>query len=161
MSKTVTIPSYTRPYWECCINGVMYRYTSGSAQEVPDEVAALIENNLNQKPKEPVSAKHSDYDLVICCSENFSSSLKASSFFVESGDGEMVIEAMEKGQMPRIRIYAQRNYGAGPYFDDAVIYRVFIAEENIGVASICNVGRLNLSIHKDRLEIRSVVVTEW
>ena len=161
MSKMVTIPSNTRPYWECCINGVQHRYTAGSTQEVPDEVAALIENNMKQKPKNPVSAKYSDYDLVICCSENFSSDVKASSFFVESGDAEMVIEAMEKGQMPLVRVYAQRKYGGGPYFDEAVIYRVFVAGENIGIASICNVGRLNLSIHKDSLAIRSAVVTEW
>ncbi len=161
MSKMVTIPSYTRPYWECCINGVMHRYTSGSTQEVPDEVAALIENYLKRQPKEPVSAKHSDYDLVICCSENFTSDATAASFFVESGDTEMVIEAMEKGQMPNVRIYAQREYGGGSYFDEAVVYRVFLAGENIGIASICNIGRLNLSIHKDSLAVRSVVVTEW
>ena len=55
MSKVVTIPDYTRPNWVCCINGVRYAYPAGSTQEVPDEVADLIEDQMEQVPvPEPV-----------------------------------------------------------------------------------------------------------
>lgn len=50
MSKVVTIPDYTRPNWVCCINGVRYAYPAGSTQEVPDEVADLIEDQQEQQP---------------------------------------------------------------------------------------------------------------
>lgn len=50
MSKVVTIPDYTRPNWVCCINGVRYAYPAGSTQEVPDEVADLIEDQMEHLP---------------------------------------------------------------------------------------------------------------
>lgn len=42
--KTVLIPSDVTPFCEAKINGKTYRYPSGTAQNVPDEVASLIEN---------------------------------------------------------------------------------------------------------------------
>lgn len=58
MSKQVTIPSNMNPWW-CNINGVVYSYTAGSTQTVPDEVAAVIENYNNMLPKldEPLKNK--------------------------------------------------------------------------------------------------------
>lgn len=53
--KTVKIPSNYRP-WVCNINGVVYQYEAGTTQEVPDEVAALIESNENLAPKEAPEA---------------------------------------------------------------------------------------------------------
>ena len=50
MSKVVTIPNYTRPNWICSINGHRYCYPAGSTQEVPDEVAQLIEDQQEQWP---------------------------------------------------------------------------------------------------------------
>lgn len=161
MSKTVTIPSYTSPYWECCINGVRHMYPSGSTQEVPDAVAAFIEEYMERQPKKPVSAKHVGYDLVISCSDNFGSSVTAASFLVEHGDAETVIAKMEKGQTPQVRIYAQQKYEGGIYFDEAVIYRVFVAGDKLGIVGVCNAGRLSVTINKDNLGIRSAIVTEW
>lgn len=51
MSKTVTIPAHTRPDWKCSINGKRYSYQAGSTQEVPDEIAALIEASEDMQPK--------------------------------------------------------------------------------------------------------------
>lgn len=42
--KTVLIPSDVTPFCEAKINGKTYRYPSGTVQNVPDEVASLIEN---------------------------------------------------------------------------------------------------------------------
>ena len=42
--KTVLISSDFTPFWEAKINGKTYRYPSGTVQNVPDEVASLIEN---------------------------------------------------------------------------------------------------------------------
>ena len=50
MSKTVTIPSDRGYWWECKINGVLYRFPAGTTQTVPDEVAALIGNINDQTP---------------------------------------------------------------------------------------------------------------
>lgn len=53
MAKTVKIPDNMRP-WEATINGLKYVYPAGTTQEVPDEVAALIERISNVQPeKEP------------------------------------------------------------------------------------------------------------
>lgn len=57
MSTTITIPSdVTR--LEVEINGRHYTYQGGATVSVPDEVAALINNNLANKPTEtrPVHA---------------------------------------------------------------------------------------------------------
>lgn len=51
MSKVVTIPCCMSPF-TVTINGVPYTYAAGSVVEVPDEVAAVIENHMNQH-KEP------------------------------------------------------------------------------------------------------------
>ena len=49
MSKTITIPSdLTR--LEVEINGVHYTYTGGETVEVPDDVAALLQNNAANSP---------------------------------------------------------------------------------------------------------------
>lgn len=56
MSKTVKIPDYTRPNWVCCIGGHRYVYPAGSTQEVPDEVAELIEDQMELQPKEDENA---------------------------------------------------------------------------------------------------------
>lgn len=52
MSRTVKIPSNTKPFWVCEINGKVYSYIAGSTQAVPDEVADLIDNINAMKPKE-------------------------------------------------------------------------------------------------------------
>lgn len=49
--KTVTIPSDTKPYFDCTINGRHYRYKAGATMSVPDEVAELIASIEAQKPK--------------------------------------------------------------------------------------------------------------
>jgi hypothetical protein len=48
--KTVLIPDFMKPDFVCTINGVRYSYPAGTTQEVPDEVADLIENNNDQIP---------------------------------------------------------------------------------------------------------------
>lgn len=45
MSKTITIPNDKGNPVIVIINGVKYIYPAGSSQTVPDEVAALLENN--------------------------------------------------------------------------------------------------------------------
>lgn len=50
MSRSVTIPTYMQPDFVCTINNVTYRYKAGTTQEVPDEVAELIENIDAQEP---------------------------------------------------------------------------------------------------------------
>lgn len=53
MAKTVKIPDNMSP-WKATINGIDYVYPAGTTQEVPDEVAALIERISNVQPeKEP------------------------------------------------------------------------------------------------------------
>ncbi len=55
MAKTVKIPDNMSP-WEATINGLKYVYPAGTTQEVPDEVAALIERLSNLEPeKEPIA----------------------------------------------------------------------------------------------------------
>lgn len=55
MAKTVKIPDNMRP-WEATINGIKYVYPAGTTQEVPDEVAGLIERLSNLEPeKEPIA----------------------------------------------------------------------------------------------------------
>lgn len=49
MSKTVLIPNNMNP-WECSINGVDYSYPAGTEQEVPDEVAGVIERYYKNQP---------------------------------------------------------------------------------------------------------------
>lgn len=60
MSKVVTIPCCMSPF-AVTINGVPYTYAAGSVVEVPDEVAAVIENHMNQhmepEPEEKLTAK--------------------------------------------------------------------------------------------------------
>ncbi len=46
MSKTVTIPSYKNPY-DVDVNGRKYAYRAGDTLEVPDEVAEVIEHDLD------------------------------------------------------------------------------------------------------------------
>lgn len=55
MSKVVTIPTYQSPF-VVMVNGVKYVFPAGSVQEVPDEVAVVIEANGRKKPEEPVDA---------------------------------------------------------------------------------------------------------
>lgn len=53
MSKStqpIKIPDNMQPMWHCCINGVCYSYTAGTAQIVPDEVAAVIKNYYASVP---------------------------------------------------------------------------------------------------------------
>lgn len=50
MSKVVTIPCCMSPF-EVIVNGVAYKYAAGSVVEVPDEVAAVIENHMGQHPE--------------------------------------------------------------------------------------------------------------
>lgn len=48
--KTIIIPESMNPF-ELIINGKKYSYPAGTQQDVPDEVAALIEANALLKPK--------------------------------------------------------------------------------------------------------------
>ena len=41
---TRTIPSDVQPVWSCTVNGKKYRFPSGATVDVPDDVAALIDN---------------------------------------------------------------------------------------------------------------------
>ena len=50
MSKFIKIPSYQNPC-EIIINGVKYQYPAGQTCLVPDEVAMVIENVINNAPK--------------------------------------------------------------------------------------------------------------
>ena len=50
MAKTVTIPTGANPF-VVVINNVRYVYKAGDTVEVPDEVAALIEDISANKPK--------------------------------------------------------------------------------------------------------------
>ena len=60
MSKTITIPSgYGNPV-VVVINGVKYIYPAGSTQTVPDEVAALLENNAEEAV---IYGRHADSPL--------------------------------------------------------------------------------------------------
>lgn len=52
MSRTVKIPTYMKPDFICTINNVTYRYKAGTTQEVPDEVAELIDNINASIPRE-------------------------------------------------------------------------------------------------------------
>lgn len=55
--KTVTIPTSQSPF-VVMVNGAKYVYPAGSVQDVPDEVAVVIEahNKQTAKPNEPVEA---------------------------------------------------------------------------------------------------------
>ena len=53
MSKVVTIPECMRPNFVCEINGRQYSYPAGTTQEVPDEVAEVIENHKNHRVEQP------------------------------------------------------------------------------------------------------------
>ena len=161
MSKMVTIPTYTRPYWECFINGVHHRYTAGSTQEVPDEVAALIDHLMKQQPKEPVKAEYADYDMVIFCSTTIYSGVTASSFLVVSGSADAVLAKLERGLMPRVRVSGQHKVGNEYYFDDSIAYRVDFAGDYIGIYGIANVGRWNMNVHKDSNIVTYAKVTKW
>lgn len=50
MSKFIKIPSYQNPC-EIIINGVKYQYPAGQTCLVPDDVAMVIENVINNAPK--------------------------------------------------------------------------------------------------------------
>lgn len=63
MSKNVMIPDCTRPFFEVEINGKKYKYRSGTKQEVPDDVAAVIEQHTEEHEKKPVFNGGSQPDL--------------------------------------------------------------------------------------------------
>lgn len=63
MSKNVMIPDCTRPFFEVEINGKKYRYRSGTEQEVPDDVAQVIEQHTEAHEKKPVFNGGSQPDL--------------------------------------------------------------------------------------------------
>ena len=48
--KSVVIPNTEKPMWECEINGLKFRYQSGSVQTVPDDVASVIANVYGAVP---------------------------------------------------------------------------------------------------------------
>lgn len=50
MSKTIQIPSDRGNPVRVVINRVLYQYTAGTTQTVPDEVAALLENSEAEDP---------------------------------------------------------------------------------------------------------------
>ena len=53
MSKLRNIPDNMKPHWECIINGVKYSYLAGAEDvNVPDAVAAVIDNYYAMLPKE-------------------------------------------------------------------------------------------------------------
>lgn len=51
--KTIQIPKYSNPF-TVVINNSVYRYKAGETVEVPDEVAAAIEDALKLEPKPKV-----------------------------------------------------------------------------------------------------------
>lgn len=61
--KTIMIPECMNPF-EVIINGVKHSYPAGTEQEVPDEVAAVIENHVDGAHNVPRSAA-GDYDVVV------------------------------------------------------------------------------------------------
>ena len=50
MSKEIKIPSCRNPF-VVFVNGMRYEYESGTTVEVPDEVAEVIKNHEDSKPK--------------------------------------------------------------------------------------------------------------
>ena len=50
MSKIVTIPNCSNPF-VVIVNGVEYSYPAGQTVEVPDFIAAVIENHVNSHPQ--------------------------------------------------------------------------------------------------------------
>lgn len=55
MSKKVRIPSHMMPLFMCNVNGRKYIYPAGTIQEVPDDVASVIENFWEMKPAQEVA----------------------------------------------------------------------------------------------------------
>lgn len=54
--KTVIIPNDYHPF-EVEVNGRKYRYPEGTEQNVPDEVAAVINNIYKLAPREEVETE--------------------------------------------------------------------------------------------------------
>ena len=92
MSKHVTIPSNMNPWW-CNINGVVYSYTAGSTQTVPDEVAAVIENYNNMLPKLEEPHKNKLYGTGSsgepCLYDKESFEIKENVFYIEKNESQL------------------------------------------------------------------------
>lgn len=70
MSKVVTIPTCANPF-EVSINGKKYLYPAGTVQEVPDEVALIIEQHHkgHEADYQPVEAPFDPGSGVVSYSE--------------------------------------------------------------------------------------------
>ena len=65
MGQIVMIPDCEKPTFHCEVNGKRYSYPAGTKQEVPDEVAGIIENHKMHKPQPaPLGGAFSWNDLA-------------------------------------------------------------------------------------------------
>ena len=109
MSRIVKIPECMNPF-DVWVNGAKYSYPAGTEQEVPDNVADVIEHHIEQKKAEPAGVNACNADLVISLKADYWSSEKVTTdkLSIKSGSLRSVFERLKKKE--EVKVILEHEY---------------------------------------------------
>lgn len=110
MSRIVKIPECMNPF-DVWVNGAKYSYPAGTEQEVPDNVADVIEHHIEQKKAEPAGVNACNADLVIGLATDgiFSKDgVTTNNLSVKSGSLRSVFERLKKKE--EVKVILEHEY---------------------------------------------------
>ena len=118
MSRIVKIPECMNPF-DVWVNGAKYSYPAGTEQEVPDNVADVIEHHIEQKKAEPAGVNACNADLVISFATEATvlgdESTKREDLSIKSGSLRSVFERLKKKEEVKVILEHEYLYGAGKF----------------------------------------------
>lgn len=135
MSRIVKIPECMNPF-DVWVNGAKYSYPAGTEQEVPDNVADVIEHHIEQKKAEPAGVNACNADLVISFATKATvlgdASGSTEDFSVKSGSLRSVFERLKKKEEVKVILEHEYFYGSGKFIGFAPASQVSSYENIYG-----------------------------
>ena len=108
MSRTVKIPECMNPF-DVWVNGAKYSYPAGTEQEVPDNVADVIEHHIAQKKAEPAGVNACNADLVISAvTDGMFLNIGTANLSVKSGSLRSVFERLKANE--EVKVILEHEY---------------------------------------------------
>lgn len=118
MSRIVKIPECMNPF-DVWVNGAKYSYPAGTEQEVPDNVADVIEHHIEQKKAEPAGVNACNADLVISFTTDThwaNDTVTKEKFSIKSGSLRSVFERLKKKEEVKVILEHEHWYNWMQFF---------------------------------------------
>lgn len=144
----VLIPNTMKPNFCVSINGTKYSYPAGTMQDVPDEVAQVIENHVELYYPEHAASGAGEWDAVISTTDLSA----ARAYKLTSGSYEDLKKKMMAGTHPKVLVVLTENVGPTVLHETYVAFRTQVDETEdayIGVYIQTDLGSKWIGLSND------------